>query len=61
VLLLEQKQTDQLEGLSGFTDNYLRVNLPDASHDMINTLQEIRIEGFDVTGDLIGKFVPCHV
>ncbi|HRG32605.1 MAG: tRNA (N(6)-L-threonylcarbamoyladenosine(37)-C(2))-methylthiotransferase MtaB [Saprospiraceae bacterium] len=58
-VLLEQKQVEQMEGLSGFTDNYLRVNLPDASIDMINTLQEIIIEGFDVTGDLLGKLVTC--
>jgi len=59
-VLLEQKQDEPFNGLSGFTDNYLRVNLPNATIDMVNTFQDVLIEGFDVTGDLKGELVGSH-
>ncbi|MBK8644017.1 MAG: hypothetical protein IPN15_17950 [Saprospiraceae bacterium] len=59
--MLEQKQDEPFNGLSGFTDNYLRVNLPNATIDMVNTFQDVLIEGFDVTGDLKGKLISFEL
>ncbi len=42
--------------MHGFTDNYIRVEMP-YNHDVINTVQQVRLGDFNEAGDaLIGEF-----
>lgn len=55
-VLLEHKQGPH-GGLEGYSENYLRIAVPQADLEMANTIRCVCVAGFDSRGELIGELI----